>query len=112
MRDGYRKSYLANGEYNTLGRYRKILNDYDEGEPLLTLGPDCKSSFKIDVFFLIAFLIANTLSLITIFKIKNEEKMRPFFFLLIVILIYLDVVWLATALINPGIASGGVGEDG
>jgi hypothetical protein len=31
---------------------------------------------------------------------------------MIVILIYLDVVWLATVLINPGIASGGVGEEG
>ena len=65
-----------------------------------------------DIFFIISFLIVNVVSLITIFKLKNWERGTPFFFLLIVVLIYLDAVWLATSLINPGIATNSSTEEG
>lgn len=59
-----------------------------------------------DLFFLITFLLANTVSLFTIARLNGDERAKPFLYLSIVILIFLDVVWLATALINPGIGMG------
>jgi len=29
------------GKENTLGLYKKLASDYEEGDPLLTLGPNC-----------------------------------------------------------------------
>ena len=45
----------------------------------------------------------NAISLILIFKLDQDERSKPFFYLSIVILVYVDVVWLTAALVNPGI---------
>jgi hypothetical protein len=44
--------------------------------------------------------------------LNNIERFKPFYFVSIVILVYLDVVWLATALTNPGIAPTAVAVQG
>lgn len=36
----HRNSYML-GKENALGQYKKLASDYEIGDPLLTLGPNC-----------------------------------------------------------------------
>ena len=45
-------------------------------------------------------------------KLTTGEEGYPFWYLLVVVTVFLDVCWLATALINPGIAFRAPEEEG
>ncbi len=58
-----------------------------------------------DSYFLVSFLLVNAISVAMLFKLNGDDRSRPFYLLEMVTLIYLDIVWLATTLVYPGIAS-------
>lgn len=43
-KEEYRSTYINKGEFNTLGNYKLLWNDYHLGEAFLTLGPNCTPS--------------------------------------------------------------------
>jgi len=44
--EDYRNTYIKQGEFQSLGNYKNIWNDYHQGEPLLTIGPNCISNYN------------------------------------------------------------------
>lgn len=45
-------------------------------------------------------------------KLNKLEDANSFFFVLVIVLLYFDIVWLGAALINPGIATANEIEEG
>jgi hypothetical protein len=43
-------------------------------------------------------------------KLNNLEDANSFFFVLVIVILYFDIVWLGAALINPGIATANENE--
>ena len=89
------------------GKYLPLIRDNNRGvNHLLTLGPNCNYFVIrfIDIFFILCFIGVNLLSFFLIYKLNSSEEGRLYYLVYLVILIYLDISWLACALINPGIA--------
>jgi hypothetical protein len=82
-----------------------LMNDYHKGSAFLTLGPNCNPIPNSDLFFIVSFLIANLATIYLLMKLNKLEDGNSFFFVLVIVILYFDIVWLGAALINPGIAT-------
>jgi hypothetical protein len=56
--------------------------------------------------------VVNAISVIMCVNLSRIETAKPFFYLSVLVLVYLDVTWLASGLINPGIAIKSSSDEG